>query len=507
MGFAKARALGVFRPRPCAARRCQAGRSLLPGPPTRYEKPVDTDATVARIDDAIGETDRLRWFEIAAIAAFFALAVAFGVWVEIHSAFFKVRYTDLADFLRAGWAVRSGNDLYSITEEHGWHYNFPPLLAIVMVPLADPPKGVSRAGMVAFPVSVALWYALSLLFLGAASHIMARALEETATQSRMRRGPPSWRQWWRLRLLPLVVCIAPIGFTLSRGQVNLLLLLLLVAMVAGVVARRSLRAGVLLAAAACIKIFPLYLVVYPVWRRDWRLLAGCAAGLLAGLVLIPVAVFGFPRTVAYYSELNSAVLEPAIVGGADRSRATELINPNATDSQSFQTTIHNTIHWREQLSLKRRLRTTRVSPWVRTAHWAVLTVLTIITLAAAGSPRNRDGFKEIALLSTLIILMVLGSPVCHLHYFAMALPLVAVLLVAGERGRAGCVGGGFAWLLGAYLVMNSLPLLPGLEILRDLGMGTYAALALWLAGISVLVRTGRVDDAQAQSQLVPVSTG
>ena len=343
--------------------------------------------------------------------------------------------------------------------------------------------------MIPFPLSVAIWYVLSLCMLGVASHIMASALEETTGKSQMRRAPPSWRQWWRLRLLPIVVCIAPIGVTLSRGQVNLLLLLLLCAMMAAIVAGRPLQAGVCLAGAACVKIFPLYLVVYSFWRRNWYLLIGCAAGLATGLIVIPMAVFGVHRTTMYYFELNTAVLEPATIGGSDRSRATELIDPSATDSQSFQTIIHNTIRWREQVSVPRRLRSTYISPWVRVAHWAIVVTLTIITLAAAGPRRDIDGFREITVLSTLMIVMVLASPVGHLHYFVMALPLVAVLLVSGEPDPAGHFGGRFAWLLGVYLVLNSLPLLPGLEILHDLGMGTYAGLALWFAGITVLRRS------------------
>jgi alpha-1,2-mannosyltransferase len=431
----------------------------------------------------------LSWYEVAAIAIFFGLAALFGVWVEIHSAFQPVRHTDLADFLRAGWAVRSGNDPYRVTEEHGWHYNFPPLLAIVLTPLADPPKGANQAGMVPFPLSVAIWYALSLLFLAAAAHLMARTLEAAAVKGGMRRGPPSARQWWGLRLLPLVICIAPIGFTLSRGQINIALLLLLCAMTAEIVAQRPIMASFCLTGAAAVKVFPIYLVVYPVWRRDWRFLSGCAAGLIITLALIPVGVFGAQRTAKYYAELNRAVFEAAVIGSPDRSRASELIDPSATDSQSFQTIIHNTVTWREQLHVARRLRSTYIAPWIRIAHWMLVAALTAITFAAAGPLAAQNDFQKIALLSTLMMIMLLASPVCHLHYFAMAMPLVAVLLVFGERNGRGYMGGRFAWLLGIYLVLNSLPLIPGLEIFRDLGMATYAALALWVAGITVLART------------------
>src|SRR5262249_15559885 len=260
----------------------------------------------------------------------FIVAAPFGVWVEVHSALQEVRHTDLADFLRAGWAVRIGNDPYQIVEEHGWHYNFPPLFAIVVAPLADPPRGADNRGMVPFPVSVAIWYVLSLCLLAAASNLVASALEQTVGGDRMRNLRPTW-QWWRMRLLPILICIRPIGFTLSRGQVNLLLLFLLCAMIAAVIARQPVRAGLWLAGAVCLKVFPLYLVVYPLWRRDWRFLAGLAGGLAMGLVLIPVAVLGMNRTGLYYSELTRAVFEPALIGGFDHSPAGAPYGPSAAD--------------------------------------------------------------------------------------------------------------------------------------------------------------------------------
>jgi hypothetical protein len=329
-----------------------------------------------------------------------------------------------------------------------------------------------------------MWYLFSLFCVALASDTIARSLETAAIVSHIRTSPPSARQWWRMRLIPILVCIAPIGFTLSRGQVNLLLLWMLSAMITSVIVRRSARAGLFLSVAACIKIFPLYLLIYPVWRRDLRFLIGAGAGLLIGLILLPWSVFGMHRTGMYYRELTHTVLAPATVGGTDRSRATELIDPSATDSQSFQTIIHNTIYWHEQLTVPRRQRSTYISPLVRIAHWIAVAFLTLLTLRRAGPDRGALG--EIIVLASLIIVMLLASPVCHLHYFAMATPLVAVLLLHGEKDRFGYWGGRFCWLLAAFFILNALPLIPGFEILRDLGSGTYAAIALWWAGVSLL---------------------
>ena len=57
-------------------------------------------------------TMALRPWERAAVAVFFLTVVVFGIIVLIRSAFFDSRRTDVGCYLRAGWAVRAGNDLF-----------------------------------------------------------------------------------------------------------------------------------------------------------------------------------------------------------------------------------------------------------------------------------------------------------------------------------------------------------------------------------------------------------
>src|SRR5262249_51941849 len=160
---------------------------------------------------------------------------------------------DLDCFLRAAWAVRSGADLYDVTDDNGFHYNYPPLLAILAAPLADPPAGADRSGMLPWPVSVAIWYALNLVCLALAVHWLAGALDGP-------RGAPGSRRWWALRLWPVLACLVPVGHTLMRGQSNLLVLALLGAMVAALLRGRRFTAGLCLAGTVCLKIFPAFLV-------------------------------------------------------------------------------------------------------------------------------------------------------------------------------------------------------------------------------------------------------
>ena len=83
---------------------------------------------------------------------------------------------DLDVYLRAAWAVREHPDqIYDIMDDNAWHYNYPPLFAILMTPLADPPFAADRAGMPPFAVSVAIFYVISLLVIALAVHILASA--------------------------------------------------------------------------------------------------------------------------------------------------------------------------------------------------------------------------------------------------------------------------------------------------------------------------------------------
>jgi alpha-1,2-mannosyltransferase len=415
------------------------------------------------------------------LVALFAAAIVFGPIVEIRSAFLTHRRTDLDVFLRAAWAARTGRDIYTITDPNGWHFHYPPIFAIAMIPLADAPPGESRAWMLPYAVTVAIWYVLSLVFLSAAVHLLASALERAGARA----GgipPPGSRAWWALRAIPVAIALAPIGNTLSRGQSNFVELLALSAMVAAIVERRSVAAGLWLAGAVCIKVIPLYLLVYPIWRRDFKMLAACGAGLVLGLLILPMSILGSAQTISYFGEWNRVLLEPAIGSGADRSRAEELLDINGTDNQSFVAIIHNWINFDETVHTPRGSRSATTEPYLRTMHYAAGAIFTALTLLSAGWRRKRSSVVEELVPGALIVVMILASPVSHNHYFVLAIPLVMGLMLDGSAGGTYPSRSRFALLI-AFGIATALPLLPGLEWLGDLGLASIAALALWFSAM------------------------
>ncbi len=260
-----------------------------------------------------------RGERFALIALFLAFA-GFGGLVELRSALQQTRKGDLNVFLRAGWAIRADADPYAVTDDNGFHYHYPPLLAILAAPLADAPAGADRDGMWPYAVSVAVCYVFNVIFLAFAVHRLAGALEETTAGPLRLAWSRGSRGWWALRVAPVLACLIPIGHTLMRGQVNLLLLALFAGFLADLLRGQGFRAGLWLAGAICVKIIPGYLLLLPLWRRDGRCLAGCAAGLGIGLAVIPLVVLGPTRTRDCYREMVQTVLLPGMGAGADASR-------------------------------------------------------------------------------------------------------------------------------------------------------------------------------------------
>jgi len=426
--------------------------------------------------------------ERLALWALLGALVVFGAVVELRGAFLKRRYTDLAVFLRAAWAVRTGRDIYSMAEERGLHYHYPPLPAIALTPLADPPIGSGEPGYVPFAVSVALWYWLSVGCIALGAHRLASALEMRAAECG-RPPPERWsRSWWALRVVPCVACLPATAHGLSLGQVTPLLLLLCCLTAASFLRRRSFEAGAWLSGAICLKLIPIFLLLYPLWRRDRRMLTGCVAGMVLGGVAVPAAVLGPARAASYYWEWVEALVLPGLGLSEGSDRAEELLNVTATQSQSPLGVMHHTLHAGDPHP------PARPAPGVRLAHWAIGGGLTLLTLLAAGRCRGRDGTAEVLLFSALIANMLLLSPICHQHYLTLLVPLAMGLLAASRAVARSLLCPRTAWwLLTVNGFASLLPFIPGGKVLHFLGLAMYAEVALLLTAILVLHRNALAD--------------
>lgn len=409
--------------------------------------------------------------------------------VVSRSSLLERRCGDWNVFARAAWAARTGADLYDITDDNGFHYLYPPTFAILLAPLADAPPGASRSGLMPYPLTVLYWYYFNVFCLAVCAHWLALAVESSSpVWSR-----PDWRfsrGWWGLRLWPMLACLPPVGHTLIRGQVGTLLLLLLSGMILASVRRKSWQAGGWLACAICLKVIPALLLIYPLLRRDLKFLTACAAGLLVLAVAIPVAVRGPQQTWRDYQKWNQVMIAPAVAGGTDTSRAEEVLNVTATDSQSFLAMIHNTTYLERETRPRQASTATR---WLARLSSGMLLLAVLAVSWRFIGPRNArslaDAPATVMAWGALIEVMLLASPVCHLHYFCLSMPLFAGLIaVAWKNQTRPPLGLLLSVLIALNIAGNTLPHIPGLEVWRDVGLAGYAAIGLTLTAIVTLWR-------------------
>jgi hypothetical protein len=437
----------------------------------------------------MGRWSRKEWQGIALIAG---IALAFGAVVMFRSAFLHKRYSDLAVFLRAAWAVSQGLDLYAITDDKGLFYHYPPLLAILLIPLADPP-GSAR---VVFALKAGLWYFLSVAVLLLAVHGLACALEKTSPILARQNATNRRRWWWALRLVPVLACLPHIGHVLGLGQVNTLWLALLCGMAAALLRKRSWRAGLFLAGAICLKVVPAFLLLYPLWRRDVRCLAGCAAGLFVGLAAIPVAALGPQRAWDSGHRWAEVLLKPALGLGGDQARQKDLLDITATHNQGLVTLFHDTLH------LTDNPRPPQAAAATRLAGMAVGGLLTLVTLLAAGWRRTESPTAPVLFLGALTLNMLLLSPAGHAHYIALIIPLMMGILVAlWERAGASYWDGRLLLLFAVNLLTSGVPLIVCWNVLYDVGVPMQGALVYWVVGNVLLWKMthgrGRITAEQA----------
>lgn len=405
------------------------------------------------------------------------LTIGAGVLTEIRSAFAQRRHTDLGVYLRASWAIREGIDHYTVTDDNGWHYTYPSLLAITLIPFADAPAGQPQpAWAVPYPVSVALWYLLGVVLLAWSVHHLCRAIEDTHPG-----GPNpavrSGRRFWWTRTWPVWVCAPAIGSTLVRGQTNLILLALLAGCIAAAIRGRRAAAGWWLAGATCLKVIPALLVLYPLIRRDWRMLGHFVLGMVAGMIVIPVIALGPERALSTTETFVNQTILPGLTSKPG-ALSRELTDMTGTDNQSIQSIIHALRHWNEQPRPATAAASTKL---LHVAIGLALIVWTFLTARHIADERYRTLF----LLSGLVIVMVAVTPVNHTHYMALAVPAVLGLVYWDLEQR-----GKFVWgaaltvvvlLHAASGIYPRLPFAPGYQATRDLGVTMLGTLVVWFA--------------------------
>jgi hypothetical protein len=205
---------------------------------------------------------------------------------------------DFKAYYIAADMLRQGKDFYDVEQQiqevqarglplNESFYIYPPLLAILFVPLTVLPMNAAAQ----------VWFFLNVALYGASLFVLWKAL-----------GLGRWSKNLPL-LWTLAFLFPPALYTIYKGQVNILLLLLL-ALTYWLHTKGSQRlAGAALGVATMVKVVPVLLLPYFAWRRQYTL---CLATVvtISFIGVLGLMVIGIDPHLTYVSSVLPSLAQP-----------------------------------------------------------------------------------------------------------------------------------------------------------------------------------------------------
>jgi hypothetical protein len=342
----------------------------------------------------------------------------------------------------AGQQVLQGRDLYPSDPNSYFDFIYPPLSAVL---LALP----SWFG------KVSLYTCLSLVNAGA--WWMTAQLSNAMTGSGRTPGP-------FLFALPSIVTVTSVFDMFDLGQPNLVLLAMMLYGFWLLQHDRAWLAGSMFAMATAIKVFPVAVFPYLVWRRKWATVASTVAFLGIFLFIVPAPIRGFQHNV---SELKTWY-QGMIASSSEKGFGQRGEQNWSWVNQSIIAMTHRLtrpINYNQEDQAKPPRTMNLVNLDFKTTNLVVLVISLAIGLGyIAVMPRHskRTARSDAEEIGILFCLMTVASPLARQYYFMwLFFPVTILIHRAAFDPRASVRGGSWATLAIAGLLMClSLPVFP-----------------------------------------------
>ncbi len=198
-------------------------------------------------------------------------------------------------FVHAARLFMHGQDIYTIPDQHGAYYYYPPFFAFVNIPLTFLPT----------PLVVVLWSLASVILLAWTMAAFYAGLTGQPFFSR-----PA-KERWVICFFATLLTARFIILHLRFGSSNGLVLALAVLGLTLLTRQKFVSAGIAIGFSMVVKLVTLPFGFWFLIRRGWRVLAGMA---LAGFIgfMLPACAVGLRKDASYHREwLNQVVLSNA----------------------------------------------------------------------------------------------------------------------------------------------------------------------------------------------------
>lgn len=255
-----------------------------------------------------------------------------------------------------------------------------------------------------FPVSAAVWLALTGLAAGACYLTLARVLG-------LHRRPGL------LVLLPLAHLVVAYYFQWDMRSVNCNLIVLAAVLFgcAALAAGRDTAAGLWFALAVALKVFPVLVLPYLAWTRRWKAFAWACAFSLVFWVAVPAVLFGFDGFRDVY-------------GGwvGELTRATD---PGTKDNHPILISL-------DKAARHAASGDAALAKGIALAVCAAWVIVGLAGAAACWGKRERDAVSIFVHVSLLVLGPVAVSPYLEAyHLVPLVVPALVLLVVAADPRR------------------------------------------------------------------------
>lgn len=176
----------------------------------------------------------------------------------------------------------------------GLRYLYPPSYAVLFIPLT----------WFEFNTATRIWILLNLLMLFGSCYLILKILKANTLDG------------WVI-ILVIFIYFFPIYKALASGETNILILFFIVLAIYLFLAKKNFSAGLALGMATIVKIFPIILLPYFLWRKKYKLAAGVAVFLIT-VTLISICYGNLDMEKKYYGK----VLPDLITNGINMNLAT-----------------------------------------------------------------------------------------------------------------------------------------------------------------------------------------
>lgn len=381
----------------------------------------------------------------------FILVIATIILIYMARMIYEVLTSNLEDFYLyyiSASGFRQGLDLYGMTDISEWEtlakplgvpnhvapYRYPPLLAVMIMPLLS--LAPRTAGFV--------WTVINGMATMGAIALLAAVLP-----GGLKRLPWMW---------VIAAVFIPALSTLYAGQVNALVFLSIALALWAFKRGQPLGGGLALSLGVMLKLMPLTLVAYFLWRRQWRVVGGAVIGVVV-LSLACVPFVGWDILWSYGRHMTSHA-DPQVLQ----------VNPLNQSLLGFFGRLLTSYSWGTAWGNNPAL------AWTLGRGLCLVIFIATFLLCWPGRPLQDFLFEEVSLV---IIATLLFPSIAWYHLQILLLIPIFTLLWNRPKNP---YRRKLAWIAIGCLVMINLQGILWPVLLKEvllLSLATYAMLILW----------------------------